>query len=119
MKKQQKIAVYFLAALILFIGAGMPVVSAFEVAPIPKENTSVSYIEPLPATPLILFQQKPATLVSSGWESSPKIPGFLFFNLNLHLQNPELTEVGQIFVVDLDSFYPCKSLLIFPFHDFI
>jgi hypothetical protein len=119
MKMQQKIAVYFLAALILFIGAGMPMVPALEVAPIPEENTNVSYIEPLPAAPLVLFQQKPATLVSSGWESSPRIPGFEFFNLNLHLQNPELTEVGQIFVVDLDSFYPCKSLLIFPFHDFI
>jgi hypothetical protein len=119
MKMQQKIAVYFLAALIFFIGAGMPMFSAFEVAPIPKENTKVRYIEPLPAAPLILFQQKPASLVTSGWESSLKIPGFLYFNLNLHLENPELTKVGQIFVVDLDSFYPCKSLLIFPFHDFI
>jgi hypothetical protein len=119
MKMQHKIAVYFLAALILFIGAGIPMVSAFEVAPIPKENTRVSYFEPLPAAPLILIQQKPATLVSAGWESYPKIPGFLYFNLNLHLENPDLTEVGQIFVVDFDSFYPCKSLLIFPFHDFI
>jgi hypothetical protein len=119
MKMQQKIAVYFLAALILFIGAGLPMVSAFEVAPFPKEDSSVSYIEPLPAAPLILILQKPATLVSTGWESSLKIPGFGFYNLNLHILYPELTEVGQIFVVDLETFFPCKSLLIFPFHDFI
>lgn len=119
MKMQQKIAVYFLAALIFFIGAGLPMVTAYKIAPFQKENASVSFIEPLPAAQLILFQQKTATLLSSGWESSPKIPGFIFFNLNLQIQNPELTEVGQIFVVDLDSFYPCKSLLLFPFHDFI
>jgi hypothetical protein len=119
MKMQQKIAVYFLAALIFFIGAGLPMVTAYKVAPIPKENTSVSFIEQLPVAPLILIQQKPATMVSVGWESSPKIPGFVFFILNLQIHNPELTEVGQIFVVDLDSFYPCKSLLLFPFHDFI
>lgn len=119
MKMQQKIAVYFLAALIFIIGSGLPRVFAFELAPIPKEDTTVSFIEPQPAAQLILFQQKPATLLSSGWESSPKIPGFVFFNPDLQIQNPELTEVGQIFVVDLDSFYPCKSLFLFPFHDFI
>lgn len=119
MKMQQKIAVYFLAALIFFIGSGLPFVSAFEPAPIPKEDTTASFIESQPATQLILFQQKPATLLSSGWESSPKIPGFIFVNPNLQIQNPELTEVGQIFVVDLDSFHPCKSLFLFPFHDFI
>ena len=119
MKKQQKIAVYFLAALIFFVGAGLPMVSAFEVAPIPKEDTAVCYIEPLPAAPLILFLQKPATLVTAGWETSLKIPGFGVYNLDLRILYPELTEVGQIFVVDPDSYYPCKSLLIFPFHDYI
>lgn len=119
MKMQQKIAVYFLASLILFIGAGLPMVSAFEVAPFPKEDTSVSYIEPMPTAPLILILQKPATLVCSGWESSLKIPGLGFYNLNLYIPSPVLTAVGQIYVVDPDSYYPCKSLLIFPFHDFI
>ncbi len=119
MKMQQKIAVYFLAALILFIGAGLPIVSAFEVAPIHKEISTASYIEPEPAAPLILIQQKPAELLSAGWESSLKIPGFEFYNLNDLNPYPELTPVGQIFVVDLETFNPCKSLLIFPFHDFI
>jgi hypothetical protein len=90
-----------------------------KVAHITKQDTAVCYIEPLPAAPLILILQKPATFVSAGWESSLKIPGFGFYNLDLRILYPVLTEVGQIFVVDLDSFYPCKSLLIFPFHDFI
>ena len=120
MKKQQIIAVYFLAALIFFIGAGLPMVSAFEVAaPIPKEITTVRFIESLPAAPLVLIQQKPAIMIPCGWESSLKIPGSGFFNLKLYSQNRELTEVGQIFVIDLDSFYPSKSLLIFPYHEFI
>lgn len=119
MKMQQKFAVYFLAALIFMIGAGLPVVSALEVAPIQKEISTITYIESEPAAPLILIQQKPATLVSAGWETSLKIPGFELCDLNYSNPNPELTAVGQIFVVDLESYHPCKSQLLFPFHDFI
>ena len=94
-------------------------VSAFEVAPIPEKNTPVRFIESLPAATLVLILQKPAILVPCGWDPSLKIHGSGFFNLKLYSQDRELTGVGQIFVIDLDSFYPCKSLLIFPFHEFI
>ena len=119
MKFHHKIAVHFLAALILFIGAGIPMVSAFDDGQIPYENINVAYIEPVPAAPLFLIQQKPATLVSTGWETSLKIPGFGFSTQNLHIPNPQLAEIGHILIFDIDSFYPCKSLLIFPFHGFI
>jgi len=119
MKFHQKIAVHFLAALILFIGAGIPMVSAFDDGQIPHENFNVAYIEPFPAAPLFLIQQKPVTLVSTGWETSMKIPGFGFSIQNLHLPNPQLAEIGHVLVLDLNTYYPCKSLLIFPFHDFI
>jgi hypothetical protein len=119
MKWQQKIAVYFLAMLILYIGIGYPTISAYEVAPESREDTTLSYIEPAPVCTVILVQEKPATLPSGGWKTSVRIPGFAYYDENIHAQYPELTVIGKILVVDAESFYPCKSLLLFPFHDFI
>lgn len=115
----RKISVYMLAMLITYIGMSFPLTLTAEIQ---TENTGdlrVTWFEQAPAAPVYFIQEKASPVVATGWKTQIRLPGLdLFYDL-YQTSEPELTLVRKIYVVDLHRYTPCKSLLLYPFHDFI
>ena len=108
-----------LAMLITYIGMSFPVALPDENHPKPAGSSEVTWFEQAPSAPVYFIQEKASPVVAAGWKTQVRLPGLdLFFDL-YQTRQPELSLVRKIYVVDIYRFTPCKSLLLFPFHDFI
>ena len=68
-------------------------------------------------TLFLYFQKKANTSGNQGWKVENEVPGFLFQN-SLLVENPAFKIIHKIFVVNPDSFTTCKSLILYPYHEF-
>jgi hypothetical protein len=118
MNFQRKITAVFFALLITLISIAYPVVPSYEWTEVQTEERVVLLVESS-LQKLNLIQETTCSDVTAGWKSQVKIPGFYKRNVNFTFGQPEFQCVGKIFVSDINGYRPCKSLLLFPFHNFL
>lgn len=118
MDLQRKIAVYLFTALITYIGISFPLVAPAVPQDNYPEGIQVISFEQAPLFPVLLIQEKSPTVIATGWKTQIRLPGLELFCNTEHKPKQDLTHVRKIFVVDLFSWQPCKSILLYPFHEF-
>ncbi len=79
-------------------------------------NDELAWVSPATA-PGLLLQEGTATQGVPVWRPEVSIPG-LFFRSRNTVDPPRLQILRKIFVVDTLSYTPCKSVLLFPYHEF-
>ncbi len=118
MNLRRKIAAVFFALLITLISIAYPVVPSYEWTEVHTEKQVILLVES--SLQRINFIQETSTAdVAAGWKSEVKIPGYSLRNVNFTFGQPGFQSIGKIFVSDINGYRPCKSLLLFPFHDFL
>jgi hypothetical protein len=115
---KQKIVAFFFAALITYIGVTHPVVPSYVTLENTTGESTIFWIEKLPDANYFLQESIPSSAVP-GWKTEFKIPGLFFRNLNFTFAQQRLPGFKKIFFQDVSYFSPCKSLLLFPYHDFL
>ena len=65
----------------------------------------------------INFQKKSSSSGSQGCKQENIVPGFLFHPVS-RIENPRLKLIHSIFVVDPTTFTTCKSVILYPYHEF-
>lgn len=116
---QAKIQVFLLASLMVYISISFPLPAPASALDELHGNATVTVFEPAPDGPVYLFQERNTFSLFSGWKTNLKVthPGCL--DTYLYFSDIRLCEIGNSFVVDLQSFFPCKSRFFFPFHEFL
>lgn len=69
------------------------------------------------ATPGYAAQEGASSTGNQVWRYEIGIPG-LFFRKESPVEPPRLQIIRKIYVVDACNYTPCKSLLLYPFHEF-
>lgn len=108
-----------LAMLITYIGMSFPLSIPAEINTERAGAAEVTWFEQAPAAPVYYIQEKASPVVAAGWKTQVRLPGLDLFYDFYQTSEPELTLVRKIYVVDLYRYTPCKSVLLYPFHDFI
>jgi hypothetical protein len=81
------------------------------------EKSEVNYFVSANPANLFILQQKSSLTEFQEWKTEVHIPGF--FALYKCISEPPLLKmIRKIFVVDSCSYTPCKSLILYPFHEF-
>jgi hypothetical protein len=118
MNFHRKITAVFFALLITLISIAYPVVPSNEWTEVQTEERVILLVESS-LQKLNFIQKTSSSEVATGWKSEVNIPWFNQRNVNFTFGQPEFQCVGKIFVSDINGYKPCKSLLLFPFHDFL
>lgn len=113
----RKSIAYFFASLILVFSATCYSGEEQGITP-DRWNGSDELAWVSPATvPGLMLQESTSAQGVPVWRPEVSIPG-LFFRSRSTEEPPRLQILRKIFVVDKLSYTPCKSVLLFPFHEF-
>ncbi len=81
-----------------------------------NSSEELGWVSPA-AAPGFLIQEGTSSQGSPVWRSEISIPG-LFFRSQSTTEPPRLQLIRKIFVVDTFTYTPCKSVLLYPYHEF-
>lgn len=119
MIRQGKIQVFLLASLMVYISVSFPLPAPASALDDLIGKAMVTAFEPAPTGPVYLYQERNTCTLFSAWKTNLKITHSGWLNTNLDFSGVRLCEIGNSFVVDLHSYFPCKSRFFFPFHEFL
>jgi hypothetical protein len=118
MKVKRKIAALFFALLVIFFSATYYSASNNMLEKHGyAENKGITLTSYAEQTANFFLQQKSFSSGYQGWKTEAGFPGF--YSLTSYVCKPLLqNEIRKIFVIDSYAFSPCKSIILFPFHEF-
>lgn len=113
----RNILAYFYAALILLFSITCYSPAGRVVSPDQwSVGEEVAWVSS-PAVAGFVAQENTSATGTQGWRSELAIPG-LFFRKESQTEPPRLQILRKIYVVDVTTYTSCKSLLLYPFHEF-
>lgn len=113
----RKSIVYFFASLILVFSATCYSGGAQGIIPDHWNGSEELAWVSQATTPGLMLQEGTSNHGVPVWRSEISIPG-LFFRSRSSMQPPRLQILRKIYVVDTFTYKPCKSVLLYPFHEF-
>ncbi len=117
MRERSKIKALFLALLVIFISTThYSTVLKLSVKLPAEETQGIWFTSKIPVN-ISFLQSKTTSQECSGWLTEIRIPGFFATNKYL-IEPPLLKLIRKIFVIDVFSYTSCKSVILFPFHEF-
>ncbi|HOF54516.1 MAG TPA: hypothetical protein PLD74_01920 [Prolixibacteraceae bacterium] len=113
----RKVFATFFAALILIFSATCQIPATYEVSPGSWDHSGeLAWVLPA-AHPGYLVQEGATTQGSPVWRSEISIPG-LFFRNQATKEPPRMQLLRKFYVADTFTYSPCKSVILYPFHEF-
>jgi hypothetical protein len=119
MKVKRKIAALFFALLVIFFSATYYSTSANMLEKHGYAgNIGIAFTSYAEQAANFFLQQKSFSSGYQGWKTEVGFPGV--YCLYHYACKPFLhNEIRKIFVIDSQSYSPCKSIILFPFHEFL
>lgn len=114
--QRKYIALFFLSLILYFSGTCYSVVRQ-ETVPVKTDSQEGLYFNTQNALSLFLLQEQSSPTGFQGWKAEAGIPGFSI-QREMVTEPPRLQVIRKIFVVDKFTFSSCKSLILYPFHEF-
>jgi len=117
MEVKRKISALYFALLVIFINATYYSSAYYRPVAFNYENSgNACFFQASEANNFFLLQ-KTASTDYQGWKIEVRIPGL--YAQNKYLCEPlQLKVIRKIFVVDTFTYTPCKSIILYPYHEF-
>ncbi len=117
MVAQRKYIALFFLSLILYFSGTCYTVARQESVPVKSDHQEGMHFNTQNAVALFLLQEQSTSTGFQGWKAEAGIPGFSI-QREMVTEPPRLQVIRKIFVVDALTFSSCKSLILYPFHEF-
>ena len=118
MNFKRKISAILFALLAVYMGVCMPAGTGKEWQEIPVEHGATLLVMQ-PIQTIFIHESFEVQLAGEGWKTGIRIPGLLFRRLGDMQIPPPLPGFSKIFVYHPETYTYSKSVLLFPFHEFL
>ena len=118
MRNSRKILALFFASLVIFFTATYYSTARNllkEKCLVHSEN--LFFVSASDQTTNFLFQHKSSASPYQGWKTEVRFPG-LWASDKSFCESPQRKVIRKILVINAISYSPCKTVIIFPFHEF-
>jgi hypothetical protein len=115
---KRRITALFFATLVTLISVAYPVIPSNELTEI-QDGTQTVLLKESSAQAVFIFQENLNAAVAPGWKVAVDTHSLLFINDKFTLGHPAFRGLKKIIVLSPAAYAPCKSLFLFPFHDFL
>lgn len=117
MNSVRKIVSLFFAGFLIFINLSYYSVFHYSMERKSLDKSEVTYFVSADQTNNFVLDKKSSSQEFHGWKTKNYDLGFCALDKSIS-EPPRLKVIRKIFVVDCRLWTPCKSLILYPFHEF-